>query len=77
MFEKSAAFYDAVYSFKDYAAKAECLRTLIEARSPGPTTLLDVACGTGKHLELLRTWDEVSVSISMPTCSRSRSQGRP
>ena len=60
MFTKSARFYDAVYSFKDYAAESERIHALIEERSPGASTLLDVACGTGKHLELLRAWYEVS-----------------
>jgi SAM-dependent methyltransferase len=60
MFSRSAAIYDAVYSFKDYAAESERLHALIEERSPGAATLLDVACGTGKHLEQLRGWYEVS-----------------
>src|SRR4051812_50111506 len=54
MFSNSATIYDAVYSFKDYVAESELLRALIEERSPGASTLLDVACGTGKHLEQLR-----------------------
>ncbi|MCQ9362278.1 class I SAM-dependent methyltransferase, partial [Corynebacterium sp. 153RC1] len=60
MFSNSAAIYDAVYSFKDYADESERLRALIAERSPGASTLLDVACGTGKHLEQLRSWYEVS-----------------
>jgi SAM-dependent methyltransferase len=60
MFTRSARFYDAVYSFKDYAAEAERIHALIEERSPGASTLLDVACGTGKHLERLRAWYEVT-----------------
>jgi len=55
MFSKSTAFYDALYSFKDYAAEAARLRALIQERTHA-ATLLDVACGTGKHLELLRQW---------------------
>ncbi len=51
MYARSAAIYDAVYSFKDYAAEAGQVRALIHERSPGARTLLDVACGTGKHLE--------------------------
>ena len=60
MFTNSAHFYDAVYSFKDYESESRRLRALIEERSQGASTLLDVACGTGKHLEQLRAWYEVS-----------------
>ena len=59
MFSRSADIYDAVYSFKDYAAEAERIHTLIQERTPGAATLLDVACGTGKHLEQLARWYEV------------------
>ncbi|MEP7293011.1 MAG: class I SAM-dependent methyltransferase [Chloroflexota bacterium] len=54
MFIKSAAFYDAIYSFKDYKAEAEIVRRYAEQykRAPG-TALLDAACGTGHHLEYL------------------------
>jgi len=54
VFTRSAAFYDAIYSFKDYAAESDWLAALVEERRPGARTLLDVACGTGKHLEHLR-----------------------
>jgi SAM-dependent methyltransferase len=55
MFGKSASIYDAVYSFKDYEAEAERVHALI----PGASSLLDVACGTGKHLEQFRRWYDV------------------
>jgi SAM-dependent methyltransferase len=54
MFRRSAQFYDAVYSFKDYAAEAGAIHELIQSRCPRARTLLDVACGTGKHLEALQ-----------------------
>ena len=54
MFERSARVYDLLYSFKDYEVEARDLVRLIHERNPGATSLLDVACGTGKHLELLR-----------------------
>lgn len=52
MFGRSADIYDLVYSFKDYESETERLHALIQERVPGASTLLDVACGTGKHLEL-------------------------
>ena len=51
MFTKSAEFYDAIYSFKDYGAEATEVRDLIQKRNPAVRTLLDVACGTGLHLK--------------------------
>jgi SAM-dependent methyltransferase len=54
MFRKSQRFYDAIYGWKDYPAEVERLESAIRARHPQARTLLDVACGTGKHLELLR-----------------------
>ncbi|MGN6798573.1 MAG: class I SAM-dependent methyltransferase [Gaiellaceae bacterium] len=46
--------YDLEYSFKDYAKEAATLERIIGERNPDAKTLLDVACGTGKHLEHLR-----------------------
>jgi SAM-dependent methyltransferase len=56
MFEKSAQFYDAIYSWKDYAAEAQRLKALLAERLHTVTTctLLDVACGTGAHIPYLR-----------------------
>ena len=55
MYTKSAAFYDAIYSFKNYPAEAAQLHALIlqHKRSPG-NRLLDVACGTGRHVHALK-----------------------
>ncbi len=54
MFHESARFYDAIYSFKDYAAEAGWLRYLLTEHGHPDGTLLDVACGTGAHLLHLR-----------------------
>jgi ubiquinone/menaquinone biosynthesis C-methylase UbiE len=51
MFKKSARFYDYLYAFKDYTAASEQILQLLKSRSPNAQTLLDVACGTGRHLE--------------------------
>jgi SAM-dependent methyltransferase len=59
VFTESAGFYDALYSFKDYGAAVRDLRALLDETAPDATSLLDVACGTGRHLELLRERYEV------------------
>lgn len=48
-----AELYDQVFLSrgKDFAAEAEGLTALIRARRPDASSLLDVACGTGAHLE--------------------------
>jgi ubiquinone/menaquinone biosynthesis C-methylase UbiE len=55
MFARSAAFYDALYAWKDYAGEVRRLHALISQhkRSAG-RALLDVACGTGNHISFLR-----------------------
>jgi SAM-dependent methyltransferase len=55
MFTKSQRFYDAIYSWKDYAEEARRLKRYIteHKRSDG-RALLDVACGTGGHVPYLR-----------------------
>ncbi|MBA4170851.1 MAG: class I SAM-dependent methyltransferase [Chloroflexi bacterium] len=59
MFEKTAEFYDLFYDEKDYSAEAMRIRELAGARHSDARTLLDVACGTGRHLEFLAPWFEV------------------
>ena len=55
MFAQTAHYYDKFYAFKDYAGEAEILLTLIHTHlRSGGKQLLDVACGTGLHMEHLK-----------------------
>jgi len=50
-----AKYYDRIYSFKDYLDEAVRVQNLIMKYSEsGGNTLLDVACGTGRHLKHLK-----------------------
>jgi ubiquinone/menaquinone biosynthesis C-methylase UbiE len=54
MFDQSAELYDAIYDAlgKDYRSEAErVLECITGLRGSMPLELLDVACGTGRHLE--------------------------
>jgi SAM-dependent methyltransferase len=54
MFSKSAQYYDVIYASKDYAAEAAKIHDLIHThRRRVGNALLDVACGTAKHLAQL------------------------
>ena len=58
-FHSTAEVYDAIYQAKgkDYAAEAATIRDLIAAETGGvATSLLDVGCGTGGHLEHFAHW---------------------
>jgi SAM-dependent methyltransferase len=50
-----AAWYDGFYGAKDYAAEAAAVMQLVDRLVPHAATLLDVACGTGRHLEHFAT----------------------
>lgn len=53
-FHGLAEYYDAINDWKDYRAESVRLETLARRFGPpGRTTWLDVACGTGRHLEFL------------------------
>ena len=80
MFTKSARFYDAIYAFKEYESEAELLHAMIQARVPAATTMLDVACGTGLHLQHLTpryTAEGLDLDATMLEIARQRCPGVP
>lgn len=54
MYEKSVQFYDSLYHFKNYEAASQDLQAIVHEFNAQAETLLDLACGTGKHLEYLK-----------------------
>ncbi|MET9297617.1 class I SAM-dependent methyltransferase [Streptomyces sp. NPDC003077] len=78
-----AGVYDLFYlgRGKDYAAEAADTADLIRARRPNAASLLDVACGTGTHLEhfakeFTRT-EGLELSADMLEHARARIPGTP
>ena len=76
MFTKSARFYDAIYAFKDYESDIRLLNALFQAHNKAPgATVLDVACGTGLHLDYLKnqyTVEGLDLDPSMLEIARQR-----
>jgi SAM-dependent methyltransferase len=51
-----APYYDRIYHWKDYEKDSCLLRTLIKTyKKSSGKRLLDVACGTGRHIQYLRS----------------------
>lgn len=80
-FHELAKYYDALNDWKDYREESRRLEAIARrfGRS-GKTTWLDVACGTGRHLEFLRRRHEVTGvdgSREMLRIARRRLPGVP
>jgi SAM-dependent methyltransferase len=79
MFTETALYYDRIYAFKDYPAEADRLMAIFRAHQrSGEVHLLDVACGTGRHLEYLRERYDVEgldISLELLAIARQRLPG--
>lgn len=74
-----ATAYDLTFVNKDYDGEAAFIADLIRERNPGAASVLDVACGTGRHLLALsaRFPDAAGVDLSpsMAALARERVPG--
>jgi SAM-dependent methyltransferase len=81
MFSKTARFYDKIYSFKDYPGEVERLTSIIRQHlRSGGNRLLDVACGTGHHVEYLKEYFDVEgldINPELLELARQRNPGVP
>jgi trans-aconitate methyltransferase len=64
--DRQADLYEFAFDREGARRHAERLHEIIQERTSGAGTLLDVACGTGWHLERLRDWYEVEGLDSSP-----------
>lgn len=75
MFTKTAEYYDALYHFKDYEEACLKLHQMIQSNIEDAKTLLDVGCGTGKHVEYLQKFydtDGLDINEELLKVARSR-----
>jgi SAM-dependent methyltransferase len=79
MFHRLAEYYDPLLTTKDYRAEVRRLERIVRRHSRSRATAwLDVACGTGRHLEYLRqkyTVTGVDASPEMLGLARRRLPG--
>ncbi|MFX1572310.1 MAG: class I SAM-dependent DNA methyltransferase [Promethearchaeota archaeon] len=55
LYNKLAKYYDLIYSWKDYKQEVNSIKSLIKKyKNSDGNELLDVGCGTGKHLKYLK-----------------------
>lgn len=79
MFSEPATYYDKIYSFKDYRTEAlKFISIISEYLYSEENRLLDVACGTGRHIEYLKELFEVEgldISQELLDLARRRNPG--
>jgi SAM-dependent methyltransferase len=72
--ERSAELYELIFAADDHEAQVAYVNGVIEDRAPLARSLLDVACGTGWHLELFaRRYPHVEgLDLSLAMLNRAR-----
>jgi SAM-dependent methyltransferase len=78
MFASYAAYYDLLYSDKDYRAETDFIVANLRHYAPAATDVLELGCGTGSHVLLLAEAgyrvDGVDLSQQMLDCARGRQE---
>lgn len=60
MYSKAARYYDKLYAKKDYQGEADKLLAFVREKHPDPIDRwLDVACGTGVHIQHLKSYFQI------------------
>lgn len=74
MYYELAKYYDMIYSTVDYRKESEKIRKIImEKCKSGGKELLDVACGTGRHLNYLKKhFSCTGIDLSSPMLREAR-----
>lgn len=78
IYASSSYIYDEYLTFLDYSVASSRLHSLIQQLHPNAQTLLDVACGTGKHLEYLKEHyqaEGIDLNSGMLELARKRCPG--
>jgi ubiquinone/menaquinone biosynthesis C-methylase UbiE len=71
MYRQLANYYDEIYYFKNYQKETDKIETLIQRhKKSSGNRLLDVACGTGNHIEYLKKLYSVEGLDSSPEMLR-------
>lgn len=59
-YKQLAKYYDMIYSGKDYAGEVDIIHEIISSHcTTSGNDLLEVACGTGKHIEFFKKYYNV------------------
>jgi SAM-dependent methyltransferase len=74
-FNNYSTYYNLLYKDKDYKTEVNYITSLIKSAHPTAKTLLDVGCGTGKHLALLarQGFDCEGIDLSETMLQEARS----
>ena len=64
-YSQLAKYYDKIYHMKNYEAESEVLRQLIVTyKESKGNDLLDIACGTGSHLQYFKDYNRVGIDLN-------------